>query len=446
MSKRYLKTLVAVALLGALWGGFVLYSRHKAHEPAKKPETQNKILPLASSEILSFTLEQPGAPALTCQREGSSWEIVKPLALPADQTSVSSLLSSLTDATTEEVIDPHPADLKAYGLATPRETVEVNTNAQPRHLVLRLGDETPTSGGVYAQVEGKPEVVTVAAYLRDSLRKSLFDLRDKRAVTLTSDQIQRIDVSGKDTTYTLLKNPEGVWDLDLPPTVRADHFTVDNLVTTLHNLTMKSVVAENKQRAASFGLGSPTFTIALSGPGASQILQLGNEEKGPEGENYYAVNSGLAPIFTVGSSLLSQFEKKPADLRAKDLFSFSALDVKRLDLTTPHGHRVFDQQKGKWKQIVPSAKSEDTSKVQDLLYALSGLRADSFPSELSVAAAGLNKPAYSFTVTFGDNDQIQTVEVSQVKGHLYARRATDLLPCELAKNALDDFEKSLKAL
>jgi Domain of unknown function (DUF4340) len=446
MKSQYLKTLIAVVLLGALWGGFVLYSRHKSHEPAKKSKPPDKVLPLENSQITAFTLERPGAPALTCQRESEGWAIIKPRAVPADPAGVSVLLSSLTGAAVEEVIDPHPADLKPYGLATPAESVEVTANAQPQHFALRLGDETPTGGGVYAQVEGKPQVIKLAASLRDALKKSVFDLRDKRAVTLATDQIQRIDVSGNGIAYTLLKNPEGVWDLDLPPTVRADHFTVDNLVSTLHNLKMQSVAAEDKERVADFGLTSPAFTIALSGPGASQIVQLGKKEKTPDGERTYAINSQLAPIFTVNSSLLSQFEKKAGDLRAKDLFTFSVLDVEHLDLTTPQGHRVFDQQAGKWKQTLPSAKNEDSSKMQDLLYALSDLHAESFPSGLSVADAGLSKPAYSFTVSFGDKGQSQTVEISPVQGRLYARRSTDLLPCELPKNALDDLEKSLKAL
>lgn len=446
MKNPYLKTLIAALVLAAVWGGFVLYGRHKKHEPPKKSKSQEKILPLKEAQITSLTLERPGAPALVCRRDKGQWAIAKPLPLPADQTSVSALVSSLTGATVQEVIAPHPKDLKPYGLDMPSETVEVTSDAKPQNFALRLGDETPTGGGVYAQVEGKPQVVKLEASLRDSLEKSLFDLRDKRAVTLTRAEIQRVDVSGEGVSYTLLKNPEGVWDLDLPPTVRADRFSVGNLISTLRDLKMKSVVAENKRREAAFGLSSPAFTIALSGPGASQILQFGRKEKAPGGDRYYAINTQLAPIFTVDSSLLSQFKKKPGDLRAKDLFTFSVLDVQHVDLKTPQGHRVFVQQKGKWKQTIPSAVSEDSSKMQDLLYALSDLRADSFPKGLSVAKAGLNKPAYTFTVGVGDKGQPQTVEISKVKAHLYARRAADPLPCELPKNALKDFEKSLKAL
>ncbi len=447
MKRQYLRTLVAIVLLGALWGGFVLYSRHKSHEPAKKSKPADKLLSLSSAQISSFRLERPGSPALVCQRESGKWAIVKPLAVPASPTAVGSLLDALTGATVEEVIDTHPADLKPYGLAEPVETVEVTSDAQPARFALHLGEKTPTGGGVYAQVEGRKQVVKVNVSLLDALKKSVFDLRDRRAVTLTTDQIQRIDVSGPGASFTLIKNPDGVWDLDLPPSVRADRFAVDNLVSTLHNLKMQSVVAEKKQREAAYGLGSPAMSIALGGPGASQILQLGRKTKAPGGgERYYAVNSQLAPIFTVDSSLFTQFDKKPADLRDKQLFSFSVLTVQHVDLVTPHGHHIFNREKGKWKQTVPSAKSEDSSKMQDLLYALSDLNAQSFPSGLSVSAAGLSKPAYTFTVAYGDSGKTQTVEIARVKGHLYARRSTDPLPCELSKDALKDFEKDLKAL
>lgn len=447
MRRRYVKTLAAVVLLAVLWGGFALYSRHKSHEPLKSTtKPAEKLFPLASDAITSFTLERRDAPEVRCERRDGQWAIVQPRPLPADQDAVSSLLSTLTGATADEVIEPHAADLKPFGLAPPAETVEVASDAQPVQFALRLGDDTPTGGGVYAQVEGKPAVFKLAAYVKSSLDKSLFDLRDKRAVTLTTDQIQRIEVSGKDIAYTLVKNPEGVWDLDLPPSVRADRFAADGLVSALHNLSIESIVEENKQRSPAYGLSSPAFTIALTGPGASQILELGEKEKGKASDRYYALNSALDPVFTVDSTFVNQFRKKPSELRSKNLFSFSALEVNRVELVTGKTRRAFELRNDQWMEILPGNKSEDRGKMQDFLYGLEDLQAASFPKGLSVDAARLNQPAYRFTVTFGKNHQEETVEISKVGDHLYARRSTDPLPCELSKDALDHVEKSLNAL
>jgi uncharacterized protein DUF4340 len=443
MKKKYLNTLVALALLAALWGSFTYYDKRKSREASKiESSPQEKILALDSAHIQSFTLKPRSGEAVTCRKEGTNWSIVEPRKLPADPSTVSSFLSSLTSATVEEVVDAKPASPKDFGLDSPAHTVEVSSDSKPAKFTLLLGDETPTSGGVYAQVGGSPRVVTLASYLKSSLEKNLFDLRDKRAVTLDVDRLQKIEVESKGKRWRLAKNPEGVWDLVLPPPVRADHFAVDGMVNQLRNLSMQSIVAEDKKKSAPYGFGAPALQVKLSSPAGNQTIVLGKKD----GQNYDAMNSALDAIFTLSSDFLTQFQKDPADLRDKDLFSFSTFEAKRVEVDTPKGHRVFEKQKDKWKQTVPAAKDETTEKLDTLLDRLHALRADSFPKGENLGAFGLTKPAYKFQVQFGEKSQNETVEAAKVGDHVYARRPTDPLPSELSKTALDDIEKSLNEL
>ncbi len=448
MKGKYLNTLIALAVLAALWGGSTYYNRRKEKVTAvSTPAKVDKILPLTEAQIQSFTLKPHDGAPVTCARgegKGAGWAIVQPEKLPADQTVVNSFLSTLTGATVDQVVSEKPADLKPFGLDTPKETVEISASAKPSEYALLLGDDTPTSDGVYAQLAGNPRVVTLPSYLKTSLDKKLFDLRDKRAVTLDPDQVKQIEVSSKTSHYILVKNPEGVWDLALPPAVRADHFTVDGLVSGLRNLTMRSVVLEKRAELAKYGLTSPSLTLKLTGPSATETLAFGSKDE--KGLNYYAMNSALDPVFTLDASAISQFEKQPADLRDKDLFSFSQFDASRLDLQTPSGHRTFEMQGDKWKQTAPSTKDEPRPKMDDLLSALRDLRAESFPKDVTLQAAGLTKPAYRFEVQFGQKKQTEVVEVAATKDHVYARRSTDTLPSELTQGALDSIDKALKSL
>lgn len=445
MKQKYINTLVAIALLGALWGTITYLEKRQSRETPKiESSPVEKILVVDSSHIQSFALRPRDGQALTCRREAGNWAIIEPRKLPVDQSGVSSFLNNLTNATVDQVVDPHPANLKDFGLDPPSFTLDVTTDAKPAKLALLLGDETPTSGGVYAQIAGNPRVVTLASYLKSSLEKKLDDLRDKRAFTLDPDQLQKIEAQSKGKTYTLAKNPEGVWDLVLPPPVRADRLTVQGMVDQLRNLSMQTVVAEEKKNPGQYGFGAPTLRLLLSGPKGSQTMVLGKKDK--EGDRYFAMNSALGPVFTLSSSFLTQFQKDPAALREKDLFSFSTFDVKRLEVDTPKGHRVFEQQKGKWRQTAPNAKDEDTGKVESFLSHLRDLRADSFPKQGNLATLGLAKPAYRFQVQFGEKNQTEIVEASKTGEHVYARRSTDPLPGELAKTALDDVEKALSNL
>jgi hypothetical protein len=444
MKTRYLKTLGALALLAAMWAGFTYWERRKAREsPQTESAPQEKILPVESSHIQSFTLKPRDGETVTCRREGGNWVIVEPKTLAADSSAASALLNSLTGTSVEQVVDAKPANLKDYGLERPSLTVEVATDRKPQKFTLLLGDETPTGGSVYAQIAGNPRVVTLYSYLKSSLDKKLFDLRDKRAVTLAANQLQRIEAEAKGKRWTLAKNPEGVWDLVLPPAVRADRFTVEGLADRRQTLSMQSIVAEDKKDAAKYGFGAPELSVRLSGPGVSQTLLVGKKE----GERCYAMNSALEPVFTLDASFLTQFQKELDELRDKDLFSFSAYEVKRLEVETPAGSRVYERQpQNKWKQTAPAAKDVPADKVEALLNNLRDLRATSFPQGQNLAALGLTKPAYRFKVQFGEKNETGIIEASQVGEHVYARRSTDTMACEVSKAALEAVEKAIKEL
>jgi hypothetical protein len=211
--------------------------------------------------------------------------------------------------------------------------------------------------------------------LKSNLEKTLFDLRDRRALTLEADQLRKIEVDSKGKKWTLEKNPEGIWDLVLPPPVRADRFAVDGLISQLRGLTMQSIAAEEKKNQAAYGLGSPELRLQLTGPGGTQTLLLGKKDK--EGDRHFAVNSALQPVFTLNSTFLTEFQKDPADLRSKDLFSYSSFDAKHVEIDSPKGHSAFDLQKdNQWKQTGGGSKTTPAAKMDTLLTRLRTIRAD----------------------------------------------------------------------
>ncbi|HEV2245875.1 MAG TPA: DUF4340 domain-containing protein [Terriglobia bacterium] len=446
MNKKYLQTLIALAILAALWGIFTYYGRTKpAPSSEAKSAESKKILGVKDSQIVAFTVTATGDKPVTCTRQGDTWQITEPEKLTADSSAVSSFLTSLTSAVPDEVISDQPGSLKEFGLDPPAATVKVKTDATPQEFILRLGSSTPTSNGIYANVAGQDRVFTLASYLKDSLEKKLFDFRNKKVVTLTRDGIRRLDVSSKKDNYQLVKNADGIWDLMLPPPVRADQFAIESLVDELGNASMQSIVAENKKDLGRYGFSNPTMTIHVTGDSGEETLVLGKKD----GANYYAMSTGVGPVFTLGSDFLSQLQKQPSDLRSKDLFTFSTYEAKQITVQGPKGRREFVQHKNdKWEQTEPASMEIANDKMQTLLQDLRDLSAQSFPKKnpTDLAVYGLAKPEYTVQVRYGDNKKTQTVQISQVGGNVYARQSTDLVPAELSKDAITNLQKDLDAL
>ncbi|HEY6291487.1 MAG TPA: DUF4340 domain-containing protein [Terriglobia bacterium] len=443
--KRYLNTLIAIVIFAALWGGFTYYNKRKAKEVVATPEKPKElILPVKAEQVQSFTITPRDGQAFTCARDGKTWTITEPHPLPADQTVVNDYVGSLIGSAVNSVVDLHPANLKDFGLDPPATAVNVATSGNPAQFTLLIGDSTPTGDAVYAQVSGNPRLITLPGFGKSNLEKTLFDLRDRRALTLEQDQIQRLDVTSGGKSFTVTKNPDGVWDLDLPPPVRADTFSVQNLMSGFQGLPMVSILQEDKKGADKYGFGHPTLTVKVGAAAGTQSIVVGKKD----GSNYDAMNTALAPVFTIGSDFVTRFQIDPATLRDKTYFSFSSFDAKNVEITTPKDHRVFEQQNFKWKQTTPGAKDETTEKMDDLLNALTELRAASFPKAGpgNLAAFGLSKPLYTFKVTFGDKNTVQIVTVGSVNDHYYAARSTDALPGEISKPNLDAIDKAVGAL
>jgi hypothetical protein len=219
---------------------------------------------------------------------------------------------------------------------------------------------------------------------------------------------------------------------------------VDGLVSQLRGLTMQTVAAEDKKKNGDYGFASPELHLQLTGSDGTQTIVVGKKDK--DSDRYFAMNSVLDPVFTLNTDFVTQFKKNQSDLREKDLFSFSSFDVKRAEVDTPKGHWVFERQGNQWKQTAPKSKAVNSDKMETFLTHLRDLRADSFPKGGNLADFGLAKAAYRFNIQSGDKNTTEVVEAAKSGDHVYARRANDPLPSELAKTSLDDVEKSLGEL
>jgi len=126
MRKKYINTLIALVVLGALWGGFAYYNKRQGREASKiEPSKEEKLFTLDSKHITGITFRPRSGDAVTCEHAGGTWAIAEPKKLSADQGTLSTVLNNLTTATVDEVVEPHASDVKQFGLDPPAYSLEV---------------------------------------------------------------------------------------------------------------------------------------------------------------------------------------------------------------------------------------------------------------------------------------------------------------------------------
>ena len=230
---------------------------------------------------------------LAIAKEGSDWNVTKPLQTKADFGAVEGLVGRLQTAQMKSIVstDATPADLKKYGLDKPSETVTLNLGSARATLQLGTKAEDNT---VYARDASRPMVVTVETALADDLkkgadeyrRKDIFEFRPFNAThieftrngqTVAFDKVKN---TGKDAQT----NPD-IWKRVSPSAKDVSKDTVDSMLSRLSNMRAASFV----DSPANTGVDKPALTVFVK-------FEDGKKEErvsfGQHGTDVFAVRPG----------------------------------------------------------------------------------------------------------------------------------------------------------
>jgi hypothetical protein len=416
-------------LVVALGLGAYIYFVESERDPAGT-EAKEQAFDVTAADITELTIRGTSSQTATLRRTGDTWALVEPVSAPADAAAVDSILSSIETMEIDRVLEETLASVAQYGLETPGLQVSFTTASGGKHQ-LSVGNTTPTSSGMYARIDDSPRLLLVPAFLKTTFDKAPFDLRDRRALNVERDAIDRVTLAPRGGTPVDLRRDGVNWRLAAPLAARADITPVDSMLSRVSTAQMSSIVAEGAEPAPAdlrtWGLDAPQLTVTVGAGSTSATLALGAAK---DDTSIYARDLSRPIVFTVDSSLLTDLRKEPADLRVKDVFAFNAFSARTLDVT--HGATAVAYTKSvpasgadasaqpTWSRTKPEAGDVNQTAMTDLLNALSSLRADRFVDQ--VPATGEN---VEVAVRFGSADapEEERVTLRRSGGTVYAVRA-----------------------
>src|SRR5580692_2221755 len=112
LSRLLIALVILVGLAGALW-----WSNKKEDEKAKNPppDTTTKILALTESNIVGLEIKKrAGEDTVLSKNDSGVWSITAPKPLPADQSSVASIITASGNLPADRTIDDNATDLASY--------------------------------------------------------------------------------------------------------------------------------------------------------------------------------------------------------------------------------------------------------------------------------------------------------------------------------------------
>jgi Domain of unknown function (DUF4340) len=422
---------VAMIVLAALMGALYWSEHRKPADDTTKAsaDAPPSILKLDEASIAKLELKKKDAAPIVLEKNSSgNWQITEPKPYGADQSTVTSALSSLSSLNAERLVEDHASDLKQYGLDHPTFEVAIGEKDN-KSQKLELGDDTPTGSAVYATLAGDPRVFTIASYNKTSFDKSLNDLRDKRLLTMDPDKISRIELIQKNQEIEFGRSKDE-WQILKPKPLRADSVQVGDLARKLTeaHMDLSASDADAKNAATAFAHGAPVATAKLTDQAGTQELQVHKDK-----DTFYAKSSLVDGVYKVDADLGKALDKGLDDFRNKKVFDFGYNDPSKIEMHA--GSKAYYLNKGgaDWWS---NGKKMDADGVQTFISKLRDLSASKFTE------SGFANPSIDLTVTSDDGKRVEKVWIAKSGDGYVAKRENELTLYSLDSSAIDGLQKS----
>lgn len=431
------RLLVAAALLALLCGA-VWYTREN---PPVDEDAAPKVVEFDEDSLKSLTLRQAEEDPITVLRNADGdWEFGGGLDIAADDGAVGQMASSLASLNADRVVSENVVEWGPYELSEP--ALSVAFELEDGGGELQFGRDTPTGSGVFARLKDEPRLFTVYSYNKTSFEKSVFDLRDKRLVRIDQDSIYQVTVEAGGRTLGFERENDD-WTIVKPMELRADDFTVGDLVRAVRTAEMTEVLADGASGDYSFD--RPLATVTVTDESGNHELVVANA-----GDTYYARSSDQAGVYGVSSTLSESLDKPVDEFRNKKLFDFGFDDPQRVEVRDGDVAVTIVRSDEKWILESHENRAAESEKVQTLIDRLRGLTATGFPSDSAAdhAKYGLAPAAIDATVTpQGDEAVPEQVAVSSPDSQpAYAARAGEPHTYEIEQSAAQGIRTALQAV
>jgi hypothetical protein len=433
--------LIAVVLLAVL-GGIVYYSEE---HPPEADDAKVKVVDLKQDDIQAITINRPGKDPLTVRRgEDKEWKFGEPLSMKVEGFAAETLLASLTPMSADRVVEEKVDDWTPFGLGgdgTLRVTVE-GTDGKSTQIIF--GKDTPTGSTIYARLYGDQRLFTVPSHVKTGFEKEPFDLRDKNLLDIDQSAISRVILTPGTQTFEFGKSGDDKWQILQPKPLRADSFTVGDLVRSAANALMVSVLAEGETVPKEYSAAKPYAVVEVTDQDGVHTITVGKRSE----DSYFAMSSDLpGGVYEVAKTFAESLNKQLADFRNKKLFDFGFQDPKQLELRDGETRLTIAKKDDKWVAASDGDRELDSAKVQAVIDSLRNLAAKAFASDEAADQPkyGLGSPAIEVTVTPSEEgkEQEKAAISSTEKDRVYAAIPGSPTTYELERNAVQEIQRSI---
>jgi hypothetical protein len=288
---------------------------------------------------------------ITLEKKDKHWHITEPIQADADDGTVDRLLQQVADTKAERRIAAKDAEpLATYGLdgdgKQARISIKLDDGTDAPDIVV--GNTTPVGYQAFVRVEGRDEIVVVPLLLHSGIKKTVFDLRDKKLFDVDAAHGVALTLTRESGPIVLVRDGDR-WKITAPTQTEADPEQVRTLLRSLNDVTALAFYEGAEIDRAKFGLDKPALEVqAEFGDKGMAGFRLG--AKAPDApDGFYVERIGDGEVAKIPAWVRNRFDQDLNALRDKNLFNCEAANVGKVSYDRADGTSfVLTKKDGKW--------------------------------------------------------------------------------------------------
>ncbi|MBN2409195.1 MAG: DUF4340 domain-containing protein [Candidatus Aminicenantes bacterium] len=290
-------------------------------------------------------------------------------------------------------------------------------------------------------------VLLSAMLLFDSKSKARQEEKEneKTLVDLAANDIEKVTLKKEDETIAFARDDKGDWRITEPLEAAADSYEVNRMVDDFSILKFDRLV-ESDGDPSKYEI--PRKEVALWPKGKEWPVRILIGMENPLDNSLFAKREDDPRIVLLSSGLKSGLDKKVFDFRQKDIFKFDSDDVAAVKLKAKEIAWKALRKEGQWYLESPVKALAKESRLEDLLRALSGLRAKEFVAEekqdADLANFGLKDPDFSVSLNLPAANQEIVFSLDKQDDAVYATTSLSSKIVSVEERILTDIEKKVE--
>ena len=265
---------------------------------------------------------------------------------------------------------------------------------------------------------------------------------DAMLISFASEDVEKI-IFKNDWQTIQFQREEEEWLITDPIEAKADKYEVNRLADDFSHLRIERVVEEEPSDIEKYGIPQKEIEFYTKGQDIPIKIQIGIQN--PLDNTFFAKKVEEKRVVLIPSSLKSLLEKKVFDFRQKDIFKFESDQAKSIKLRAKGIQWEAEKEDEDWFLRKPVNALVQKNKINDILFALSNLKAKEFVSEEKkdeeIKNYELDKPDYEVAIDFPVENRHMTFFIHKKDDKVHATSSISPKILQVEDSILSDLEK-----